>query len=80
MNWFDSTELEHIGFIEFGFNSITEIEVYQNKYGKLLFCDHDDPDTIYDINYIKECVSNCNDSKYDEQVSEAERICGQKLR
>ena len=80
MNWYDDKSLTHLGMIEFGFNSITEIEVYRDKNGTLLFCDHDEPDDIMDIDYVKSCVEDCNHPRYDDQVAYAEKICGMKLR
>lgn len=80
MSWYENDELEHLGMIEFGFHSITEIEVYRATDGTLWFCDHDNPDDKLELKDVEDMVKDCNDPKYDEQVSEAEQMLGLKLR
>jgi len=79
--WYEDENLIGLGMIEFGFNSITEIEVYWDKSEKVLkFCDHDSPDEDIGIEGVLESVRDCNDPKYDEQVEFAEQMLRMKLR
>lgn len=69
---FDYTKHEddHVGFIEFGNHSITEVEIYKVN-GVLLFMDHDEPEEpmTYD-----ECRQYFYDhdagTEWEEQMSE----------
>ena len=79
--WYENENLVSLGMIEFGFHSVTEIDVYWDSECKVMrFCDHDLPDEDIGIEGVLECVADCNDPRYDEQVKAAEELLRMKLR
>lgn len=69
--WTDESRYEHVGYVEFGYNSIHEFEVYKDKVtGKYVTCYHDDPDQPGTIEELNEFAKEYTDPKYLPQLNE----------
>ena len=69
---FDYTQHEdnHVGFIEFGAHSISEVEIYDVN-GELFFVDHDDPESPMSYEECKRFfIDHDARTEWDEQMKE----------
>lgn len=73
--WTESNDLEHVGFLSFGFNSIVDFEVYRSKStGELLFCDHDNADFPCTLDDIRAEFEASDHPRYAEQNEENRQV------